>query len=62
MSRAVIAMIVDEKLKVLHVAEKTQRLDHLQSLLLGRFLCHLDHEPHEVSHIIGLTHPHAAMT
>ncbi len=62
MSRAVITMIVDEELEVLHVAEKTRGLDHLQTLLHGGLLRHLYHEPHEVSHIIGLAHSHTAMT
>jgi hypothetical protein len=62
MSRAVVTVIVDEKLEVLHMAEEARRLDHLQAFLHGGLLCHLHHEPHEVSHIIGLAHSHTAMT
>ena len=62
MAGAVIAVVVEEKLEIWHVAEKTRGLDHLQTLLHGGLLCHLHHEAHEVSHIIRLAHFHTSMT
>jgi hypothetical protein len=52
MPRAIVAVIMDEALKVLHVAEETWGLDHLQALLHGGLLSHLHHKPHEISHIV----------
>ena len=62
MSGAVVAVIVDEKLEILHVAEEAWRLDHLQTLLHGGLLCHLHHKAHEVSYIVWLAHLHTSMT
>ena len=62
MSSAVVAVIVDEKLEILHMAEKARGFDHLQTLLRGGLLCHLHHKPHEVSHIVWLAHLHTSMT
>jgi hypothetical protein len=59
---AVVAVVVDEKLEILHVAEEAWGFDHLQPLLHGGLLCHLHHEPHEVSHIVWLAHSHTPMT
>ena len=61
MSCAIIAVVVDEKLEILHVAEKARGFDHLQALLHGGLLCHLHHKPHEVSYIVWLAHPHTSM-
>jgi hypothetical protein len=38
---AVITMIVDKKLEILHIAEKPWRFDHLKPLVHRRFLRHL---------------------
>jgi hypothetical protein len=38
---AIVAMIMYEKLEILHVTEEARGLDHLKALLHGRFLCHL---------------------
>ena len=46
MAGAVVAVVVDEKLEVLHVAKKTWGLDHLQTLLQGGLFYHLLHKPH----------------
>ena len=62
MSGAVVAMVVDEKLEILHVAEETRGFDHLEPLRHGGLLCHLHHKPHEVSYIVWLAHLHASMT
>jgi len=62
MSGAVVAVIVDEELKVLHVAEEARRLDHLESFRHGGLFCHLHHKAHEVSYIVWLAHLHASMT
>jgi hypothetical protein len=62
MAGAVVAMIMDEELEILHVAKETWRLDHLKTLLHGRFSRHLHHEPHKISHIVWLAHPHTPVT
>ncbi len=62
MSGAVVAVVVDEKLEILHVAEEARGLDHLQTLLHGRFPRHLHQKPHEVSYVIGLAYSHTPMT
>ena len=59
---AIVAMIMYEKLEILHVTEEARGLDHLQALLRRGLLCHLDHKPHEVSHIVWLAHPHTSVT
>lgn len=50
---AVIAVVVDKKLEILHVAEKTERLDHLQLIFPGGSFRHLNKKPHKVSHNDG---------
>ena len=41
MAGAVLAMIMNKKLEILHMVEESRRFDHLQSLLHGGLLCHL---------------------
>jgi hypothetical protein len=53
---------MDEKLKVLHVAEEAWGFDHLDPLCHRVLLCHLHHKPHKVSHIVWLAHPHTSVT
>jgi hypothetical protein len=59
---AIVAVIMDKGLKVLHVAEEPWGLDHLQTLFHGGLLCHLHHKPHKVSYVVWLAHLHTSMT
>ena len=61
MSSAVVAVVVDEELKILHMAEKARGFDHLEPFRHGGLLCHLHHKAHEVSYIVWLAHPHTSM-
>ena len=62
MSGAVVAVIMDKELKILHVAEEARGFDHFQSFRRRGLLCHLHHKPHKVSHIVWLAHSYASMT
>jgi len=39
-SKAIIAVVVDKRLEILHMAEEAWGFDHLQPLLHGRLSCH----------------------